>query len=792
MTQKLFRYVLAMCVALGVSATLTGCIDDDLTGNREADTEDYAIAFDISLDAGNATRANGDKMEVGDPIDSEVDIAGTNHDFRILFFDTNDKFLFEPAQKSEYYIATADDYGYTTDDDNNNPNAPDLVQTNRWRVKIPISVLREKGVLETMENEGFKIAVLANWPKNPLAFNIGDPISKLSHYCADTEYSGKYTYLTNEENKDKWGASINWVKNNHSSADEAENFIRNEKYEGAPFDYNKPGEVMEDVTQREYNYKHIWRIWNFRGEAANIDEKTNTGYLYYQGADDYRAKWKDINNAWCKDLSVERWQSSRFYHGYKYTDKDTYDDQYQKFALDFQGNGINYSENEGLSLPKFSEEITIKDITTDLYDNNHIARNNVLHFKAFADGTLNIKAATGSNTQGDNVVLGVQIEASDKGSSSKGTGKQYRINNLLHLGNTTNDDKGILTLSKAVTVELNPIDIYIYAINGTAQIHEIEFIENTYLYDTDRRGRLPGESEEFKQLIPMYGIQEFTPIGKFLIPGQTLNLSESGDAKITYKGDKVYLLRSLAKVELFMPENWNPTHIVMRSMNRTNRCEPVDVSTPTNELWKNVDQEIQNIASQGVFYDANNNKTNGETKMKWFYGAWPENENTATDCPHIYNCRIQRTDYARILKTKLQPRTGYTRYVLYMPEKNIDDPTNVKTDGADWSSNPKVAHIELRFNSTNDDLNLEDNDCYRIYFATTQQYKSVPDPKSDPSTYEKNLTKSNNGHYPIMRNHIYRFTLSGDPNTFAEKSKIEVTLDVHPYGTYWLDPEFGL
>lgn len=779
MTQKFFRYALAMCVVLGVSATLTGCIDDDLTGNHEADTEDYAIAFDISLDAGNATRANGDKMEVGDPIDSEVDIAGTNHDFRILFFDTNDKFLFEPAQKSEYYIAAADNYnyGYTTDDDNNNSNAPSTVQTNRWRVKIPISVLREKGVLETMENEGFKIAVLANWPKNPLEFNIGDPISKLSHYHDDDTYTKSYSYLTSDANAAAgWGAYVNWVKNSQNNAAAAENFIRNENYEGAPFDYTKPEELIEGESISAYSYKHIWRIWNFRTGNEDIDSKVDEDYLYYKGSESHRKKWKEINAKWCEQLESAT-LTSRFYYGSTYNEAGNSVEK-TDYALDFQteDDKMGYVGKQYLKLPNVISSTT--DVSTSLYDNNKTALENVLHFKAFADGTLYITAKTGSGSAGKDIVVGVQIDASDTGSNNKG--KANRTKNQIHLGNTSDNDQGIRREGFDVVVEHKPVDIYIYSISGNAQIHEIEFIENTYLYDTDRRGRYP---EEKGYLIPMYGIQKYDSIGNYLVSGQTLDLSLARHNDSDYNGQKLYLLRSIAKVELFIPENWNPSHIIMRSMNRTNRCEPVDVSTPTNELWKKVDDEIEKIKSKGVFY--NNNATTAENKMKWFYGVWPENNNTDTTCPHIYNCRIQRTDYAYMLKTELQPKTGYTRYVLYMPEKNIDDPTSV----GKWEGTPKVPHIELRFNNINDDQNLEDNDCYRIYFADTQQYKTVPEDRNAPSVYEKNL---NNTHYPIMRNHIYRFTLSGDLDKFAEKSDIEVTFDVIPYGECWLDPEFGL
>ena len=61
MIYRLFKYTIAIFLALIVSVGLTCCIDDDIVADcNDLETDDFAIVFDISLgtNPGGTTRAN--------------------------------------------------------------------------------------------------------------------------------------------------------------------------------------------------------------------------------------------------------------------------------------------------------------------------------------------------------------------------------------------------------------------------------------------------------------------------------------------------------------------------------------------------------------------------------------------------------------------------------------------------------------------------------------------------------------------------------------------------------------
>ena len=277
-------------------------------------------------------------------------------------------------------------------------------------------------------------------------------------------------------------------------------------------------------------------------------------------------------------------------------------------------------------------------------------------------------------------------------------------------------------------------------------------------------------------------------------------MSESEGADDGYKRKKVHLLRSVAKVELRIPVGYPKlTHAYLRSANRHSRCEPVDISTPTDILWNggtyrgreypNIDQEIENIKSYGKFYDSNdpgNDASRYEAyrnKLSWFYKAWTEwkpawsmsnNGFTVTvpdntNYPHIFNTRINRSDYIHFRYAG--QKNFYDCYVLYVPEKNIDDPNS---HGKMNSTPPKIPHIELRFENDNeafdgnDGTNLDDNDCYRIYFTPYNDRIPTIDGGYDDIEYKSdNNILGQNILYPIVRNHIYRFTVSAQEASYT-------------------------
>lgn len=157
--------------------------------------------------------------------------------------------------------------------------------------------------------------------------------------------------------------------------------------------------------------------------------------------------------------------------------------------------------------------------------------------------------------------------------------------------------------------------------------------------------------------------------------------------------------------------------------------------------------------------------------------------------PHLFNPHINRSEFCSFLYAgKVQDGSAqYYKYVLYMPDKFINDPIYPGYLG----STPKVPHIEFRFqpeekpvasddnefggeavdaNYNNSEFNLDDNDCYRIYF-TNYGYSRGGQNDFFQTEYNSNIRKVGKEsydtyeasadnlkyHWPVMRNHVYQF-----------------------------------
>ena len=706
MSRRIFSHIMSILLTFLMSGIFMCCYDYDgiIMTYEEARLEDFALAFDISLNTipGSTTRATH-KETNGEEIDNEVDVEGMNHDFRILFFDKDDNFLLDIGRT--YYKLEDVSEG----------------RSKHWRVTIPSTVLRHRGTLEKIQTENFKIAVLANWPKDKkVNFEYGDKLYKLSQYTKDDEYNKEpYSHLPALGNL--MGAYTDWVKSGYTGQNAAEEAIRTEKRMNPRTITRKTGNAHRQ--EDPYIYNHVWRVWTFGDGQISYMDGTKINETF---ADVWQKQFDSYKSA----LSTVASDGFSGYGG-------TFDEG--GLVLEGVNGSTTHDDDDGLTLAMGLESS----------DNSNIV-NNRLKFKAFATGTLKVTARKATE-DGADVWLGMQRkENSNSNASYRETeklGNAYQTYTFSNIPVTGTSSKDYLN---------NPEIISIYAVGGSMVVKHIEFIEGRHLYETDREGFLPDKD---RQLIPMYGIQEFDAIDYRMIPDEVFYLSPISDKEFNddYTRKNVHLLRSLAKVELLIPAGLPLTHAYMRSANRTSRCEPVDVSAPTNELWDSVDDEIGNIKSYGAFYDSADSY---QEKLSWFYGTWDKwwgwnDKNfsipqTSYDYPHIFNTRISRSDYIHF--RYMETQDGYDRYVLYVPEKNIDDPNDVGV----LRATPKVPHIELRFEGS-DDANLDDNDCWRIYFTDDEDWRKVAQNGYDD--YEKvrdNLNKL----YPIVRNHIYRFTVN--------------------------------
>lgn len=259
--------------------------------------------------------------------------------------------------------------------------------------------------------------------------------------------------------------------------------------------------------------------------------------------------------------------------------------------------------------------------------------------------------------------------------------------------------------------------------------------------------------------IPMYGIQEFEPITAEYNwrKGTPFNLSVDipGDKldenhKTKYTKKSISLLRSVVKVELLIPTRANnvniskPTYVGLSYVNIYARCEPMDVWTPTDELWEKQHNlkssngktrcEFDNIINYGPialdgasgYDDKLSNTTDGisendkfvskrlyQKKLSWLYGIWKEkgwdktsplfgsvnipdgSENSRTPYPRIFNPCIQRNSFVLCdeegdLTNKYND--GYYHYVAYVGERNLNDPSQLGNIASEKGGHPTVMY----------------------------------------------------------------------------------------------------
>lgn len=282
--------------------------------------------------------------------------------------------------------------------------------------------------------------------------------------------------------------------------------------------------------------------------------------------------------------------------------------------------------------------------------------------------------------------------------------------------------------------------------------------------------------------IPMYGIQEFEPIPvDDWKQGTIFNINDKA----------VSLLRSVVKLELILPKSINPNYVVIFYPNIYARCEPMDIWTPTNNIWTNdILHQGQNcewfdIIKYGVVTDGSENTNNPandneikininqyQTKMSWFYGYWKDktdwsfgslgrnnvrayNFNRATAYPRIFNTCVQRnTAVACENNVIVDYGDDNLHYVVYCGERNINDPSNLYRMGQNGSGNPTIIYwmIGVGENDQNgtsydlpliDYIGISDNDLSDLITPNTdgkdvaKNWYKAPPSNSTMNRYER-------------------------------------------------------
>lgn len=719
---------------------------------------------------------------------------------------------------------------------------------------------------------------------------VGDNISLLTHAQRDMVYESStlkhgYDHLVHRTSTGPhMGPYTEWVGNYHKSIDEADTHIRtyfdvkNNKYQNPDgFFYDENG-IPTALDHFNTKYNNIWQVWNFGG-------KDTSNFNFTMLNSEIESDWLDLNQT-AKDTFVESMLSQGNLGGQSvmkwqlknYADLDIYNfgmsagirPNFREQPSDFNGMviswpNISYNDNaEGNPLnltgtasgPGLGGETWFPSIpsTSPTY----------IHFKAHADGyvRVNYKARGGAKLYAH---VGLNNTPQNNASNYKKANQsnRYLVNedgylvNIDEKGNPTSDNKQI------ADVPFDAKDVYLYMVvdpnykdenpdydttepgedggvppttitsGPSVEVYGVEYMESRHLYDVDRRAVLP--SKDYP--IPMYGVQDFDPIGEYWEPGLLFNLSQYNNAqKEGYNYRNISLLRSLARVEVRLKKSefpQKPSHVYLRSMNRSARMTPVDIFTPTDIIWNGfnssspddvkrlqnyidignleeqhiiqttpgVVQEEKNIIQYGPFYIGNKTAQSGDKLQEyrrttaWPFGIWErqlgwnwnrENSEvgyfetykvgdtraytgqTVPEYPRILHTRISRSDYSHFAEVD-DPE--YWHYVLYIPEKNITDADNP----GDISDRPKIIHVEIRFNSGPEDKfgtdadeenivdNFDDKKAYRLYFtqggrANLGSFEWNGRDSWDDYEYDWNIVKQ---HWPILRNHVYSFTVNG-------------------------------
>ena len=824
-SRHIYPFLIAFFSLLG----LFSCVDDKLS------MEQHNAGLDGVAEGGALYLALDIPGGFDDPhtsrlSDFDEEIVVNPDNFNVVFFRANGTFLkeFKNQEITEFI----------------DENDPDFENRKKYYVKIPTEDLSADVVNYIREND-FKIAVFANWagypdftntPETPDLTNTQftkdangiyhNNIFYITHCLADESY----TSSSNPDEADdsetlffvtgagfKMGWYQDWLAIRFPSDQAAEDAIRNNyDVNKAVFHSNTKPQLSNAARvkitftdMKDYDYYNVWQLWNFGGQ-----DNLNKDKCYTTDNSDIKTAWATLNNDWKKKLFPDNYDNTK--------------DNYLEEDITVRGLklGTNPKDNTDDSKKPYTPQGDEKCVVLRATDRSASESvkfstddGNYLSFQLPADGYLYITCRAIPKNDGEKPTL--VVRKGTFGSTSSIKLFSYEVNETLATYTFSyKKDHG-----ETIRVTGTPSDFAIYAINGDIAIYEIDYVKSRMVQNADKQMINPANTPEGG--ISMYGIQDFKAVGTDVWPEGTafdlsskLPTSTGDEAKLNeYPFRTIYLLRSVAKVEVLLPKSIfpEPQHMFLRTLNRFSRSAPLDVFTPTNVIWNGysadekypeevkgasyktdnisdvsrthvykdalgVDQEIEDIKKKGFTYSNEAfsseaaEKEAYQNKIAWLFGIWNTefgwdwaNRNiTITGegpYPRIFNTRINRSDYAHMIDGGTVGVTAdggidtngddYYYYYAYVPEKNVTDPNN----NATMSESPKVIRIEMRFDRSTDD-NLDDNASYRIYFAPGGGGGTTNRDSYD-SKWESGSSDDLKKIYPVMRNHLYRFKVTG-------------------------------
>ena len=318
--------------------------------------------------------------------------------------------------------------------------------------------------------------------------------------------------------------------------------------------------------------------------------------------------------------------------------------------------------------------------------------------------------------------------------------------------------------------------------------------------------------------IPMYGIQAFAPI-KNWVKGTPFNLSKITDGQETedYTFKSISLLRSVVKLELVLPKKAD--FVLLYYPNIYARCEPMNVWTPTDEIWDGTRYAHEKddkgngetcewfdilaygpISQLAGYNTAEDSKPEYQRRMAWFYGAWYEKgfwdfhgdqnlieqleeykKNPKNKFPQIFNSCVQRNTYD-ICDDFYLDGDGYYHYVVYTGERNINDPSDLSNLDEKGSGKGTFSYWMVQIGQSRYGITLADFTSFETitnstnspgcstgfyYISGIAPSENLNHRMGNEGAYEQ-LVQSNHAQnmpWPLLRNHVYKITLRNNNYT---------------------------
>ncbi|MCH5231024.1 MAG: hypothetical protein J1F43_04435, partial [Muribaculaceae bacterium] len=253
------KYIFFSLLALLGLCLFQSCVDDKLEEPSSdadivmSDPDGIVLTFAVSLNQLQTSRASAVGEEtIIDEYDNKVDTAT----FKVLVFSEAGDFLFDAKNR----IIT---------------ETPD--QNSQWYIRIPLnnSITDSNGksilgaVRRALENDGFKIAVLANWPANKVSWGWNQ--SALNSQASDKKTINDLHYL---EEDSVYGKSDEKKSNNVVTIPakrDVYNFLNPDFKFGVSQDWVKYSEIGKEADSDPY----IRENWNPGSEAASIGSFKN-------------------------------------------------------------------------------------------------------------------------------------------------------------------------------------------------------------------------------------------------------------------------------------------------------------------------------------------------------------------------------------------------------------------------------------------------------------------------------------------------------------------------------------